>query len=184
MKTIPELEQLLLQVAPALDRHFNPEIDKTGRTIGFLICAFDFGEKGALAYLSNANKQHLEAALEELIRSSSTRASSTPSRMVRSDDVTGSILEQRAQGELGEERDALWSRLVEARDRLALATARAQLHGTAHKPQCPYVLPDDDPDDPGELCCKHEIDHENEGWPHESEFGRGIGDPRWRKAVT
>ena len=64
---IAELEAQLIELGPGIDRHFNPNKETEGRKIGFLICAFDFGEKGSLAYLSTAQPTQLVDALIELM---------------------------------------------------------------------------------------------------------------------
>jgi hypothetical protein len=67
-----ELEQLLIKLAPLLDEYLNPERerDDKGRILprrhGFLLCAFEFGEKGALAFIANAQPADLHKALQEL----------------------------------------------------------------------------------------------------------------------
>lgn len=71
---VKALEHQLLKLAPGIDAYFNPDEDKP-RQIGFLICAFEFehaGDGDALAFLSNANKQDLVVALQELIRKMDT----------------------------------------------------------------------------------------------------------------
>jgi len=62
--TPEQLQALLIQVAPGLDEYLNPNLP---RRYGFLLCAFEFGEKGALAYIANAKQDDLEKAMRELI---------------------------------------------------------------------------------------------------------------------
>lgn len=66
-KRIAELEALLLEIAPPLNAHLNPNQETEGRKVGFLVCAFDFGDGGtALAYLTNAQAPDMANALIEL----------------------------------------------------------------------------------------------------------------------
>lgn len=64
--TQQQLEALITQIAPQLDLHFNPDKANTGRKIGFLLCAFDFGERGSLAYISTATADGIATAIIEL----------------------------------------------------------------------------------------------------------------------
>ena len=61
------LEDMLLEMAPGIDLHLNPDKRTEGRKIGFLICAFDFGEKGAMAYVTTAQPSQLVDAMIELM---------------------------------------------------------------------------------------------------------------------
>lgn len=67
--TREELSALILQIAPQIDLHLNPTKYQDGeRKVGFLLCAFDFGEKGSLAYCTTAGKPgQLADALIELM---------------------------------------------------------------------------------------------------------------------
>ncbi len=66
-----DLETLVIELAQPIDRHLNPgpaPLPQSARTIGFLLCAFEFGERGGgLAYVSNATKESLTPALQELL---------------------------------------------------------------------------------------------------------------------
>lgn len=61
---IKQLEEMVAKIAPALDEVLNPTAPP--RTVGFLICVFDFGDKGAMSYASNAQLEDLPAAIDEL----------------------------------------------------------------------------------------------------------------------
>jgi len=65
--THEELEQLLIQLAPSLDTYLNPDRADGQRRCGFLLCAFEFGEGGPLAYITTAQPADLHKALQELI---------------------------------------------------------------------------------------------------------------------
>ncbi len=61
------LEADLIKVAPVLDMIFNPDKEELKqRNVGFLLCAFDFGEKGALAFVSTAQVDDIKNAIDEL----------------------------------------------------------------------------------------------------------------------
>lgn len=63
--TIPELEAMLIALAPRLDTALNGD---EARRIGFCFIAFEFGEPGsALAYISNADRDDLKNSLVELL---------------------------------------------------------------------------------------------------------------------
>lgn len=79
-----DLESLIIELAQPIDRHLNPDRrprsdlarsvlgaepePEPERKIGFLLCAFEFGAPGGgLAYLSNATKESLTPALQELL---------------------------------------------------------------------------------------------------------------------
>jgi hypothetical protein len=71
--THEQLQELLIQIAPLIDEFLNPDRapDKQGlippRQHGFLLCAFEFGEQGSLAYIANAQPSDLKDAMLELI---------------------------------------------------------------------------------------------------------------------
>lgn len=63
---IAQLESLIMDLAPAIDDHLNPNKQAEGRKIGFLLCAFDFGDKGAMSYATTAQPADLVDAVIEL----------------------------------------------------------------------------------------------------------------------
>ncbi len=66
--TREQLEALLMEICPQIDLHLNPDKYKDGkRKVGFLIAAFDFGEKGQLAYATTAQPADLVDAMIELM---------------------------------------------------------------------------------------------------------------------
>lgn len=62
-----QLEALLMELAPNIDLHLNPKKYEEGkRRIGFLLCVFDFGERGAMTYATSAQPEDLGKMLTEL----------------------------------------------------------------------------------------------------------------------
>lgn len=65
--SVQHLESLLKQLARPIDRQLNPDLAKDHQ-IGFLLCAFEFGEPGTgLAFITNADPDTLEGAIRELL---------------------------------------------------------------------------------------------------------------------
>jgi hypothetical protein len=60
-----DLTEITTGMAKLIDEALNPE----GRTTGFLLAVFDFGEAGLpVTFASNANRENLKATLHELAK--------------------------------------------------------------------------------------------------------------------
>jgi hypothetical protein len=63
----PQFQRLMNTLAVVLDETFNGEVKGAKRTVGFVLLSFNFGDKGRVNYISNADRDDVIATMKAFI---------------------------------------------------------------------------------------------------------------------
>jgi hypothetical protein len=63
----PQFQRLMNTLATVLDETFNEHRTGSARTVGFVLLSFNFGDKGRVNYISNADRDDVIATMKAFI---------------------------------------------------------------------------------------------------------------------